>query len=98
MDLLMLHTLYFLADRNITKFSRTNAGSFTRTEEAPATLQAGDRLVSEQLCGAGPEVKLLNTSEQCALEAMQAKHMPGCLCKRAPGSLREGDILFPLAL
>ena len=62
-------------------------------------MQAGDQLGRKQLCRAGPEVeKLLNMSQQCALEATKAKHMPGCISKRAASSLREVAVPFQFAL
>lgn len=39
---------------------------------------------------------MLNTNQQCALEAMKANHMPGCISKRAAGSWRT--VVIPLQL
>lgn len=39
---------------------------------------------------------MLNTNQQCALEAMKANHMPGCISKRAASSWRT--VVIPLQL
>lgn len=66
------------------------------TEETPERVQVGEGLGRVQLCRAGPRVVMLNTNQQCALEAMKANHMPGCISKRAASSWRT--LVIPLQL
>lgn len=76
-----------LADRNFIKVNRTNATSFTGDRRSPCDIVSCTVTGKEQLCRAGAEVeKWLNTSQQCALEAKEAKHMPGCICKKQPAA------------